>query len=249
MRAIRCPMIRAATMRIVVLGGGQNALADDEYPYIPALLALMRDFSATRQVGARHLPRQPASGARLRWPNMIGTAPEFGWSTVRLTGRGRGRSRAASCSADHHAVPVARRHVLAAAWRAAACDRRCGGEPGLSHRPRHLWLPVPFRGRPPAGAGMERRLRGLSRRTSPGLAATARSRGRTISAPVPMPPASPSRAPGSPPSDTSAHRPSGTNDTRGRSCGLQPSARWRYRWQRLEDSRLARGRVAIIQIV
>jgi GMP synthase-like glutamine amidotransferase len=31
---------------IVVLGGGQNALADEEYPYIPTLLGLLRDFEA-----------------------------------------------------------------------------------------------------------------------------------------------------------------------------------------------------------
>lgn len=73
---------------IVVLGGGQNALADDDYPYIPALLGLMRDFSARDKavlgicLGSQLLAR--AFGAK----NMIGTAPEFGWSKVRLTGEG-----------------------------------------------------------------------------------------------------------------------------------------------------------------
>lgn len=73
---------------IVVLGGGQNALADEEYPYIPALLGLMRDFSARDKavlgicLGSQLLAR--AFGGT----NMIGTAPEFGWSTVRVTGEG-----------------------------------------------------------------------------------------------------------------------------------------------------------------
>ncbi len=31
---------------VVVLGGGQNALADDECPYFPKLLDLLRDFES-----------------------------------------------------------------------------------------------------------------------------------------------------------------------------------------------------------
>lgn len=70
---------------IVVLGGGQNALADDEYPYIPALLALMRDFESRDRavlgicLGSQLLAR--AYGAE----NLIGAAPEFGWLRVSLT--------------------------------------------------------------------------------------------------------------------------------------------------------------------
>ena len=70
---------------VVVLGGGQNARDDDKYPYIPALLALMRDFAeADRAVlgiclGSQLLAR--AYGAE----NLIGAAPEFGWRMVSLT--------------------------------------------------------------------------------------------------------------------------------------------------------------------
>ncbi|WP_353642397.1 type 1 glutamine amidotransferase [Mesorhizobium sp. WSM2239] len=70
---------------LVVLGGGQNALADDEYPYIPALLALMRDFESRDRavlgicLGSQLLAR--AYGAE----NQIGAAPEFGWQKVSLT--------------------------------------------------------------------------------------------------------------------------------------------------------------------
>jgi GMP synthase-like glutamine amidotransferase len=70
---------------IVVLGGSQNALADNEYPYIPALLALMRDFENRDRavlgicLGSQLLAR--AYGAE----NLIGAAPEFGWHGVSLT--------------------------------------------------------------------------------------------------------------------------------------------------------------------
>lgn len=70
---------------IVVLGGGQNALADDEYPYIPALLDLMRDFEAKDRsmlgicLGSQLMAR--AFGGE----NLIGTAPEFGWRQITLT--------------------------------------------------------------------------------------------------------------------------------------------------------------------
>lgn len=69
---------------LVVLGGGQNALADDEYPYIPPLLALMRDFEARDRavlgicLGSQLLAR--AYGAQ----NLIGTSPEFGWHQIEL---------------------------------------------------------------------------------------------------------------------------------------------------------------------
>ena len=70
---------------IVVLGGGQNALADDEYPYIPALLDLMRDFEARDRsmlgicLGSQLMAR--AFGGE----NLIGTATEFGWRQVAVT--------------------------------------------------------------------------------------------------------------------------------------------------------------------
>jgi GMP synthase-like glutamine amidotransferase len=73
---------------IVVLGGGQNALADDEHPYLPALAALMRAFAEAGKstlgicLGSQVLAR--AYGA----DNLIGAAPEFGWQTVTLTPEG-----------------------------------------------------------------------------------------------------------------------------------------------------------------
>lgn len=73
---------------LIVLGGAQNALADDEHPYLPGLVALMRTFAlADRAVlgvclGSQLLAR--AFGAK----NLIGAAPEFGWREVALTEEG-----------------------------------------------------------------------------------------------------------------------------------------------------------------
>lgn len=69
---------------VVVLGGGQNALDDANSPYFPALLALMRDFTAADKpvlgvcLGCQLLAR--AHGAE----NQIGGAEEFGWHRVAL---------------------------------------------------------------------------------------------------------------------------------------------------------------------
>ncbi|MGB3390384.1 MAG: type 1 glutamine amidotransferase [Pseudaminobacter sp.] len=69
---------------LVVLGGGQNALADDDYPYIPSLLDLMRDFERRDRavlgicLGSQLLAR--AYGAE----NLIGASPEFGWHQIEL---------------------------------------------------------------------------------------------------------------------------------------------------------------------
>lgn len=69
----------------VVLGGGQNALDDTAYPYIPALLELMRDFERRDRallgicLGSQLLAR--AYGAM----NQIGGASEFGWHTIGLS--------------------------------------------------------------------------------------------------------------------------------------------------------------------
>jgi GMP synthase-like glutamine amidotransferase len=70
---------------LVVLGGGQNALADDVHPYLPRLCDLMREFAdADRSVlgiclGSQLLAR--AYGAE----NIIGGATEFSWQEVDLT--------------------------------------------------------------------------------------------------------------------------------------------------------------------
>jgi GMP synthase-like glutamine amidotransferase len=70
---------------MVVLGGGQNALADDEYPYFPALLELTRDFAGKdRAVLGICLGSQLVARA-FGGENRIGGANEFGWHGVSLT--------------------------------------------------------------------------------------------------------------------------------------------------------------------
>ncbi len=73
---------------LVVLGGAQNALADAEHPYLPDLVALMRDFAladrAVLGVCLGHQLLARAFGAT----NLIGAAPEFGWQDVDLTDEG-----------------------------------------------------------------------------------------------------------------------------------------------------------------
>jgi GMP synthase-like glutamine amidotransferase len=70
---------------MVVLGGAQNALADDDYPYFPDLLALTRDFAARDRavlgicLGSQLIAR--AFGGE----NRVGGAEEFGWHGVALT--------------------------------------------------------------------------------------------------------------------------------------------------------------------
>lgn len=84
------PENAGAHAALVVLGGGQNALDDANYPYIPALLALMREFvEADKPVlgiclGSQLLAR--AYGAK----NQIGGAEEFGWCRVALTAEAAG---------------------------------------------------------------------------------------------------------------------------------------------------------------
>lgn len=69
---------------LVMFGGGQNALADDAYPYFPDLMKLIRTFTDRQQavlgicLGSQLIAR--AFGGE----NHIGTAREFGWQTVSL---------------------------------------------------------------------------------------------------------------------------------------------------------------------
>ena len=67
---------------LIVFGGEQSALSDAVHPYLPSLARLMCDTGATGRavlgicLGAQLLAR--GLGAQ----NHIGTAPEFGWTTV-----------------------------------------------------------------------------------------------------------------------------------------------------------------------
>jgi len=74
---------------VVVLGGGQNALSDTEYPYFPGLIDMLADFERRDRavlgicLGSQLLAR--TFGAT----NHIGTASEFGWQQVSLTETGK----------------------------------------------------------------------------------------------------------------------------------------------------------------
>jgi GMP synthase-like glutamine amidotransferase len=74
---------------LVVLGGGQSALDDEESPWLPAVAALTRDFGAADKavlgicLGSQLVAR--GHGAR----NILGRPIEFGWHEVRPTEAGR----------------------------------------------------------------------------------------------------------------------------------------------------------------
>jgi GMP synthase (glutamine-hydrolysing) len=71
---------------MVVLGGGQSAIADDTHPYLPYLARLTRQFSEADKavlgicLGSQVIAR--GHGAE----NILGSRLEFGWKEVRPTG-------------------------------------------------------------------------------------------------------------------------------------------------------------------
>ncbi|RLP22994.1 type 1 glutamine amidotransferase [Mesorhizobium sp. YM1C-6-2] len=73
---------------MLVLGGAQSALDDDDHPYLPPLLSLIRDFADSGRsvlgicLGCQLLAR--AYGGK----NLLGAAPEFGWRGVTRTREG-----------------------------------------------------------------------------------------------------------------------------------------------------------------
>ncbi|MBB3217639.1 GMP synthase-like glutamine amidotransferase [Ochrobactrum sp. RC6B] len=75
---------------LIVLGGEQNALADDECPYFPHLLELIRKFGGSDKavlgicLGSQLIAR--AYGGE----NILDRPMEFGWREVQLTEEGKG---------------------------------------------------------------------------------------------------------------------------------------------------------------
>lgn len=75
---------------LIVLGGEQNALADDECPYFPHLLELIRKFGRSDKavlgicLGSQLIAR--AYGGE----NILDRPMEFGWREVQLTEEGKG---------------------------------------------------------------------------------------------------------------------------------------------------------------
>jgi len=79
----------AAYDALVVLGGEQSAVDDEDYPYLPALAALMRSYGDAEKsvlgicLGSQVLAR--GYGAE----NILNGTLEFGWKPVAVTGEGR----------------------------------------------------------------------------------------------------------------------------------------------------------------
>ncbi|KQV84533.1 type 1 glutamine amidotransferase [Rhizobium sp. Root1220] len=74
---------------LVVLGGEQNALDDENYPYLPALVRLMHRFSESGKavlgicLGAQILARGYDA------QNLLDAGLEFGWKPVEVTEEGK----------------------------------------------------------------------------------------------------------------------------------------------------------------
>lgn len=74
---------------LIILGGPQNALADDEHPYLPHLAALSAAFTGAGKaalgicLGSQVMARGHGGG------NVIGRPIEFGWHTVAASDAGR----------------------------------------------------------------------------------------------------------------------------------------------------------------
>ncbi|GAB4518016.1 MAG: GMP synthase [Roseibium sp.] len=74
---------------LVVLGGAQSALADDDYPFLPAVCDLIRAFhGADRPVLGICLGSQLVARA-FAGANRLGLPVEFGWHEVTPTDEGR----------------------------------------------------------------------------------------------------------------------------------------------------------------
>ena len=73
---------------LVVLGGEQSALADTTHPYLPLLAQLMRDTGESGRAVLGICLGSQVMARGLGAQNVLGTASEFGWREVRLTGAG-----------------------------------------------------------------------------------------------------------------------------------------------------------------
>ncbi|MBN9669012.1 type 1 glutamine amidotransferase [Roseibium aggregatum] len=83
------PEAAGAYRGLVVLGGAQDALADDDYPFLPEVCALIRAFHRLDRpvlgicLGSQLIARAFGGG------NVLGRPVEFGWQAVVPTEEGR----------------------------------------------------------------------------------------------------------------------------------------------------------------
>ena len=195
--ASRCRLRPTASMRSIMLGGAQDALDDANHPYLKDEAALARAFGEADKavlgicLGAQILAR--GYGAK----NILGRPLEFGWHEVRAD---RGRPRRPGALRDRRGgadLPLAPRHLHAAARRRASRDERHDARcrPSASAAPSTASSSISRRAPSSSRAG-----RAISPPRSP---TTRRTGSRAIrtrrrgTAPRPTPPGGRSPAPGS----------------------------------------------------
>jgi len=74
---------------LIVLGGEQNALADDECPYFPHLLELIRRFGSSDKAALGICLGSQLIARAYGGENILDRPMEFGWREVRLTENGK----------------------------------------------------------------------------------------------------------------------------------------------------------------
>lgn len=88
-RGERLPQTAEAFDGLIVLGGEQNALDDENYPYMPELCGLMREFTNAEKavlgvcLGSQLLARAYTA------ENLLNYTREFGWQDIELTAAGK----------------------------------------------------------------------------------------------------------------------------------------------------------------
>ena len=138
---------------IVVLGGGQNALADEACPWFPDC------WTWSGSSSGRTAPCSASAWAASSSPAPSTPRTRSAAQRIRLASCRADRERESGCRARRcpQSFPIFQWHddtfsLPERAVRLAGSDCR---ESGLPHRPRDLRHPVPFRGRPSARAAME----------------------------------------------------------------------------------------------